>query len=153
MSILRPPHGEVTPSYTSHLMERKIKMPEPIVFISNQRVKEGKLEGYKEYYRQVAEMTEANKPGTVAHLAYVNEDGTELSIIHIFPDANSMELHMQGVDELAKKAYEFIEIVSFEIYGKPSDSVLDMMMQIAGSGIGLSIKPQRMGGYIRLKSG
>lgn len=128
-------------------------MPEPIVFISNQRVKKGKLEGYKEYYRQVAEMTEANKPGTVAHLAYVNEDGTELSIIHIFPDAESMELHMQGVDELAKKAYEFIEIVSFEIYGNPSDAVLDMMMKIVGSGIALNIKPQRIGGYIRLTSG
>jgi len=46
-----------------------------------------------------------------------------------------------------------IEIISFEIYGKPSDAVLDLMMQIAGSGVGLSIKPQRIGGYIRLRSG
>lgn len=128
-------------------------MSEPIVFISNQRVKEGKLEGYKHYYRQVAEQTKANKPGTVAHLAYINEEGSELSIIHIFPDAESMELHMIGVDELAKKAFDFIDIVSFEIYGKPSDAVLDMMMQIVGSGVGLSIKPQRIGGYIRLTSG
>jgi len=128
-------------------------MSEPIVFISNQRIKNGKLEGYKHYYRQVAELTAANKPGTVAHLAYINEDGTEMSIIHIFPDAESMELHMRGVDELAKKAFEFMEIVSFEIYGKPSDMVLDMMMKIVGSGVALSIKPQRIGGYIRLKSG
>ena len=128
-------------------------MPEPIVFISNQRIKAGKLDGYKQYYRQVADLTEANKPGTVAHLAYVNEDGTELSIVHIFPDAESMELHMQGVDELAKKAFEFVDIVSFEIYGKPSDTVLEKMMQIVGSGVALSIKPQPIGGYIRLRSG
>jgi len=128
-------------------------MSEPIVFISNQRVKKGKLDGYKQYYRQVAEMTEANKPRTVAHLAYANEDGTAVSIVHIFPDAESMELHMLGVDELAKKAFEFMEIVSFEIYGRPSDIVLDMMMQIAGSGVALSIKPQPIGGYIRFKSG
>ena len=128
-------------------------MSEPIVFISNQRIKEGKLDEYTQAYRQVAELTEANKPGTVAHLAYVNEDGTEMSIVHVSPDAESMELHMQGVDELAKKAFEFMEIVSFEIYGKPSDTVLEMMMQIAGSGVALNIKPQPIGGYIRFKSG
>ena len=126
-------------------------MSEPIIFISNQRVKEGKLEGYKQYYRQVAEMTEVNKPGTVAHLAYLNENGTELSIIHIFPDAESMELHMKGVDELAKKAYEYVEILSFEIYGKPTDTILERMMQIVGSSITLNIRPQLIGGYIRFK--
>jgi len=126
-------------------------MSEPIVFISNQRVKEGKLEGYKHYYRQVAEQAKANKPGTVAHLAYLNEEGSELSIIHIFPDAESMELHMKGVDELAKKAFEYVEILSFEIYGKPSDTVLESMMQIVGSGITVNIRPHRIGGYIRFK--
>ena len=62
-------------------------------------------------------------------------------------------MHMQGVDELAKKAFEFMDIVSFEIYGKPSNTVLDMMMQIAGSGVALRVKPQPIGGYIRLRSG
>jgi hypothetical protein len=126
-------------------------MSDPIIFISHQRVKEGKLEGYTQYYRQVAEMTKANKPGTVAHLAYVNEAGKELSIIHIFSDAESMELHMIGVDELAKKAYEYVEILSFEIYGRPTDIVLERMMQIVGSGIELNLRPQLIGGYIRFK--
>jgi hypothetical protein len=128
-------------------------MSEPIIFISHQKVKEGKIEGYKQYYRQVAEQAKANKPGTVAHLAYHNEEGSELSIIHIFPDAEAMELHMRGVDELAKKAYEYVEILSFEIYGKPSDTVLERMMQIVGSGISLNIRPQLIGGYIRFKAG
>lgn len=128
-------------------------MSEPIVFISNQRIKEGKLDEYTQAYRQVAELTEANKPGTVAHLAYVNEDGTEMSIVHVFPDAESMELHMQGVDELAKKAFEFMEIVSFEIYGRPSDTVLEAMKKIVGSGVTLNIKPQPIGGYIRFRPG
>jgi quinol monooxygenase YgiN len=128
-------------------------MSEPIVFISNQRVKEGKLEGYKHYYRQVAEQAEANKPGTIAHLAYVDEQGSELSIIHIFPDAASMEVHMKGVDELAKKAYEYVEILSFEIYGRPAGTVLERMMEIVGSGIALKIRPHLVGGYIRFDSG
>ena len=128
-------------------------MSEPIIFISNQRVKEGKLEGYKHYYRQVAEQAKAHKPGTIAHIAYHNEEGTELSIIHIFPDAEAMELHMKGVDELAKKAFEYVEILSFEIYGKPTETVLEGMMQIVGSGITVNIRPQLIGGYIRVSLG
>jgi hypothetical protein len=128
-------------------------MSEPIIFISNQRVKEGKLEGYKHYYRQVAEQAKADKPGTIAHIAYHNEEGTELSIIHIFPDAEAMELHMKGVDELAKKAFEYVEILSFEIYGKPTERVLEGMMQIVGSSIALNIRPQLIGGYIRFNAG
>ena len=58
---------------------------------------------------------------------------------------------MKGVDELATKAYQFMEIESFEIYGRPSDNILARMMQIAGSGVTLDIKPQSVGGYIRLK--
>ncbi|HEU0295950.1 MAG TPA: hypothetical protein VFR47_24635 [Anaerolineales bacterium] len=128
-------------------------MSEPIIFISHQRVKEGKLEGNKQYYRQVAEQAKANKPGTIAHLAYLNEEGSEQSIIHIFSDAESMELHMIGVGELAKKAYEYVEILSFDIYGQPADTVLERMMQIVGTGIAVNIKRQRIGGYIRFNSG
>jgi hypothetical protein len=128
-------------------------MSEPIVFISNQRIKPGKLEGYKEYYRQVAELTEANKPGTVAHLGYINEEGTEATIVHVFPDAESMERHMRGVGTIAQKAGEYMEIVSWQIYGRPSNAVLEGMLKIAGPRVTLSIKPQPIGGYIRLKPG
>jgi hypothetical protein len=61
-----------------------------------------------------------------------------------------MELHMKGVGQLAKKAFEYVEIVSFEIYGKPTEMVLESMMQIVGSGITLNIWPQPIGSYIRV---
>ncbi len=125
-------------------------MSDTIVFVSHNRVKEGKLDALKTYYRQVAEMTEANKPGTLAHLAFLNEEGTEMSIVHLFPVAQAMELHMIGVDKLARKAREFMESVRLEIYGAPSDRVLEMMREAAGSGVTLVIKPQRVGGYIRI---
>ena len=128
-------------------------MSEPIVFISNQRIKPGKLEGYKQYYQEVAEFTEANKPGTVAHLGYLNEAGTEATVVHVFPDAESMERHMRGIDRIAQKSVEFMEVVSWQIYGRPSDAVLEGMLKIAGPKVTLSIKPQPVGGYIRFMPG
>ena len=127
-------------------------MSEPIVFISNQRIKPGKLEGYKQYYQEVAAFAEANKPGTVAHLAYLNEAGTEATVVHVFPDAASMQAHMRGVSEIARKSAEFMEVVSWQIYGRPSDAVLEGMMKIAGPRVTLDIKPLSVGGYIRFKA-
>ena len=124
-------------------------MTEPIVFISTHKIREGKLEGFKERNRDVAEFLEANKPGTVAFLAYLNEDGTEVSTVHVFPNAEAMEAHMKGVGERAKGAAEFLEFDRLEIYGKPSDAVLESMRQAPGSGVTLRIKPEHLGGYIR----
>jgi hypothetical protein len=128
-------------------------MSEPIVFISHQRIKEGKLDAYKQSYSEYIGIIKADKPGTVAHLAYVNEDGSEVTMVHVFPDAEAMDLHFQGVDERAKKAFEFVEIIRYEIYGRPSDTVLEKMQQFAGSRIVLDLNLEHMGGYLRLKSG
>jgi quinol monooxygenase YgiN len=124
---------------------------EPIVFISNQRIKPGKLEGYKQQYREVAAFTEANKPGTVAHLAYLSEDGSEATVVHVFPDAQAMEAHMRGIGPIAQKAAEFMEVVSWQIYGRPSNAVLEGMLKLAGPKVTLSIKTENVGGYLRLK--
>jgi quinol monooxygenase YgiN len=126
-------------------------MSEVIVFISKQAIKPGKLAAYRQLYQKVAAETEANKPGTAAHLAYASQDGGQVSIVHIFPDADAMERHLIGVDTYAQQAAEFMQVVSIEIYGTPSQAVLDRMMQIAGSGVALSLKPESIGGYIRLK--
>jgi quinol monooxygenase YgiN len=129
-------------------------MSEPIVFISHLRIKEDKLDGFKHSFRQGAELIEASKPGTVVFLGYVNEDGTELTVVHVFPDGDAMELHWQGAAERTKASSELLETVSFEIYGKPSDKILEMMKEeIERSGAVLRVQPQPLGGYIRFRSG
>jgi hypothetical protein len=69
-------------------------MPEPIIFIAHQKVKKDKAEEYKKVYREVGEWMEEHKPQTAAHIADISEDGTEASVVHIFPDVEAMEMHM-----------------------------------------------------------
>lgn len=128
-------------------------MSEPIVFISTHKIRDGKLDGFKERNRQVAQFMEANKPGTVAFLAYLNEDGSEVSIVHVFPDAEAMEQHMEGVGERAKGAAEFLEFRLLEVYGSPSDKVLQMMEQAPDSGVTFRLRPEHLSGYMRLEPG
>jgi quinol monooxygenase YgiN len=128
-------------------------MSEPIVFISHGKVKEGKLEDFRELWRETVPLIGAEKPGTLVYEAYVNEEGTELTIVHVLANADAMDELMEGAAERAEGAYEFIESDGFEIYGTPSDGVLGMMKQIAGSGVGLSLNPENIGGYVRVESG
>ncbi len=76
-----------------------------------------------------------------------------VTIIHVFPNSGALAAHMQGVGELARKALEYMEIVSFEIYGQPGAEILAQMQQAAGSTIPLQLYPNPLGGYIRLQSG
>jgi hypothetical protein len=124
-------------------------MTDPIVFISRNRVKEGMLDDFRNHYQGSIPLTEAGKPGTIAQLAYVNEDATEVDIVRIFPNAEALDLQLQGADQRSKTTYQFIEPTSIEIYGAPSNFALEMMKKVAGSGIEVSIKPQFIGGFIR----
>jgi hypothetical protein len=127
-------------------------MSEPIVFISHHRIKEGKLDALRIVHQEKTLLLQELKPDTIVFLAYAREDGDEVSFVHVFPDAEAMDIHFQGAEERSKRAYEFMEPKSMEIYGLPNDGVLEMMKQIAESGVSVSIDTDHLGGFLRLKS-
>jgi quinol monooxygenase YgiN len=128
-------------------------MPEPIVFISHQKIKDGKFDAYVQYYRDTVKMVEQTKPQTLANLGYANADGTEFTIVQVYADAEAMETHMRGMGDAAKKAFEFVQVYRVEVFGKPTDMVMGIMQQMVGSGVEFKITPQAIGGFMRLKSG
>ena len=127
-------------------------MSDPIVFISRNRIKPGKVEDFRKHYGDSVPITQANKPNTLVQLAYENQDATQVTIVRVLPGADALDQQLQGADERSKKTYEFIEPVSVEIFGAPSKFALAMMKKIAGTGIAVSIHPQFIGGLMRLKS-
>ena len=129
-------------------------MSEPIVFISHFRVKEGKLDAYTKLQRDTATLLLAEKPRTLVYLAYVTDNGEQVTILHGFADAESMDLHVQGVWERAKAAFELLQPDGWEIYGKPSEAVVDQMREAAAKfGVSLTLQPEYVAGFLRLTSG
>lgn len=129
-------------------------MSEPIALISHHGIVGSKVDEFRESYRAGTERLEADKPGTDAFLHYLDEDESEVTSIHVFPDGEAMEHHMEGASERAGEAFQFLVPGRFEIYGKPNEKVLEFMKQIAAeSGASLTVKPEYVAGYLRLKSG
>lgn len=125
-------------------------MDEPIVFISHFRIKADQLDAFRTYFQEGAARLQAEKPRTVAFLAYADEAGTRASIVHVFPDAVAMDLHFEGAAERSRAAYEFMEPDGWEIYGVPSTAALAMMQQGAAlAGVTLTLQPGGIGGFLR----
>jgi len=126
-------------------------MGQPIVFISHSAIRDGALDGFREFIRAGSKVLEADKPGTVAFLVYLNNDGTRASIVHVFPDADAMTTHLRGVEERAEDADRFMETAGYEIYGSPNGDVLEIMRAFAErSGVPLEVHPDHVGGYLHI---
>jgi quinol monooxygenase YgiN len=126
---------------------------EPIAFISHFLVKQGKRDDVKQLFQDVAKRLEADKPRTLVFLAYLNDIGTQVSFLHVFVDAEAMDIHFEGSDERARAAYEYVAPAGWEFYGRPSQQAMETMRQAATSaGVTLSVEPDFLGGFLRLGS-
>ncbi|TMG26018.1 MAG: hypothetical protein E6H96_00965 [Chloroflexi bacterium] len=128
-------------------------MPEPIVFISHFRSKEGKLDAFRRWFEEGSKGLEAQKPRTLVFLGYLEEGGSRATIVHVFGDAESMDLHVQGADARSREAYDYLEPDGTEIYGWPSPSVMSVFRQEAASAGSLTLEPDYLGGFLRVSPG
>jgi hypothetical protein len=126
-------------------------MSEPIVFISHHRIKPGKKEELTSLTRETWSAMEVEKPRTLMNLAYVNEEGTEVTFMHAFADADAMALHWEGADQRAERAYQYVEPIGFEIYGPAADQLVEgMRAEASASGATVTLSPGFVGGFLRL---
>src|SRR5438309_11934112 len=126
-------------------------MSGPLIFIATNRLKPGKFDEEKARVPDLAEFIEANEPRLLAFNEYANEEGTEVAVVQIHPDADSMVFHMELIAERAASAYaETIEATtSIQVFGAPTDVVNEMLRQQAGAGVPSHIKPNHRGGFTR----
>jgi hypothetical protein len=129
-------------------------MSEPIVFISHNQIKKGKLDDLKRVSGEATARLQAEKPRTLVFLAFVDEGGTQATFAHVFADAESMDLHFEGAEERSTAAYEYLNPAGWEIYGRPSTAVIEVMRQTAASaGVTLTVQPEYLAGFLRLAEG
>ena len=83
-------------------------MTEPIVFVSHFRVKEGSIEALKALAHGGYDRLDREKPRTLVFLSYIDEHRGVISFLHVFGDADSMDVHFEGADERSRAASEFM---------------------------------------------
>ena len=126
-------------------------MSGPFIFIATNRLKPGKLNSEQKRLPDLIDFIQANEPRLIAFNEYANEEGTEVAVVQVHPDADSMVFHMELIAERAASAYaDTIDATTnIQVFGTPSGAVTDMLRRQAGAGVPLSIKPHHLGGFTR----
>jgi hypothetical protein len=126
-------------------------MSGPFIFIATNRLKPGAYEAERRRVPGLVDFIEAGEPQLLAFNEYVNEERTEVTVVQVHPDAASMELHMGVVGERAARAYaETLDTTTqVQVFGAPSDAVLQMLRAQAGAGVSLSVHAEHLGGFTR----
>jgi hypothetical protein len=125
-------------------------MTDPIVFISRNRILEGRRAEFATRFAMGLGFIGAAKPRTALFAAYVDEAGSEVSIVHAFPDAAALALHFEGSDERTTSVSELITPAGFAIYGRAPAAAIDQLRREAdAAGVGLDVLPDSIGGFLR----
>jgi hypothetical protein len=126
-------------------------MSSPFIFIATNRLKAGQLERERNRVPGLVEFIEASEPRLIAFNEFVNDSGDEVTVVQIHPDARSMEAHMEIVRERAQEAYaETLDAtVRIQVFGRPTDAILEALRQQAGSGGEISVNGEHLGGFTR----
>jgi hypothetical protein len=126
-------------------------MTGPFIFIATNRLKEGKLDSEKERLPGLIDFIRANEPRLLAFNEYANKEGTEVAVVQVHPDADSMAFHMDLIAERAASAYAdtIAATTNIAVFGTPSGIVTDMLRRQAGARVPLNIKPHHLGGFTR----
>jgi hypothetical protein len=100
-------------------------MSENIIIVGSSEIREGKLEELKAAMNGLVELVKTKEPQIIAYNVYLNENGTQLSVLQVYPDSALAEFQMGVTGPAFPK--ELINLSQIDIYGKPSQSLQEKM--------------------------
>lgn len=121
-------------------------MAEPFIFINTYKFKPGKEEEYRAAFQEVADIVEAQEPRMLYFAEHVSEDGSQATTVQVHSDPDNMAHHMQLVDKHIREASEYLDwsSMSIQIFGSPSEAVLEQMRELAGAGVSVTVSPAKI---------
>jgi hypothetical protein len=102
-----------------------------IVYVDTAEVRDGALEELKEAIKGLVDFFEANEPRLIAYNVYFSEDGTRMSVVHVHPDSESLEYHLDLAGPVLRRFVDLVTLSSIEIYGEPSEKLVNQLQEKA----------------------
>jgi hypothetical protein len=126
----------------------------PVVYLSTWRVKAGKFDDYRRFYAELLQRISGPDRDVLAFYAFGNDDDTEITNVHVFPDAATLDRHMAVLQEQMglipgdlTSVLAFLEPVDIQVYGTPTGQALAMDQGLKDSGVPFSGKARFLGGF------
>lgn len=106
-------------------------MSQPIVYVDVSTIRDGRLEQLRGAMGGLAEFVEANMPRVISYGFFLNDQETEMTVVAVHPDSESLEFHMTVGGPEFRKFSDLIELKRIDVYGRVSDAVVHKLHQKA----------------------
>lgn len=125
-------------------------MSAPFIFVTTHSIAEENLDDFEALTEDYMRNVEANEPSVQAQHAFLSADRTEVSFVHIHPDADSADRHMRVAGEQIGAGLALTEAnLRVEVYGTPGPVLGGALEANAAKGTVVSIKPDSLAGFAR----
>lgn len=102
-------------------------MSGPIIYVDRSEIREGKRAELEAAVRELAAFIEEREPRLIAYRVYFSEDGTRMTVIHVHPDAASLEFHMEEAGGRFPAFGEYLRLSSIDVYGEPTEEAVERL--------------------------
>lgn len=102
-------------------------MSEPIVYIDRSKIEPGKLEDVKRKIVELVDFIDEREKQLLFYGFYIDEAASRMTVVAVHPDTASVERHMDVGREAFRSFADLIEMEAIEVYGEPSDRMLDQL--------------------------
>jgi hypothetical protein len=117
--------------YSNAAKRKEGSMSGSIVYVDRSEIVEGRLGELTDRMGELVALIEANEPRLIAYNAYLNEDQTEISVVHIHRDVASMVTHFKVAGPAFRNFVDLVHLQSIDIYGDPTDELVDQLREKA----------------------
>jgi len=129
---------------------------EPIVYVSTWRIKDGKFEEYARFYAELVRIVQEHETRVAAFLAYADDDLTEITNVHVYPDGATLDNHMAVLAEQMRilpddltAVTQSLEPVRILVFGSPGGAAAEMDQGLRDSGVPFTGRERYLGGFTR----
>src|SRR3954449_8391491 len=92
-----------------------------------------------------------NELQLIAFNEYVSDNGTEVTVVQVHPNAVSMQKHLAIIGERAAAAYDetLDATLAVQIFGPVDPQMLNTMRAQIGEAVSLTVATEHLGGFVR----
>lgn len=111
-------------------------MSGPYVFIGTYTIKKGRQDEARERCRKLVELVQQEEPRLIGFNIYLDEDATQMSVVQVHPDAESMERHLEVVAQHVATSFgSYLGSTVYQhTFGRPTESLTRTLLQWADPG-------------------
>ncbi|MGI9647849.1 MAG: hypothetical protein ACR2OI_04955 [Acidimicrobiia bacterium] len=104
-------------------------MSEMVLFVGTYDIREGGLEAFYAQAEAMTQLIREHEPRVLLVGHYLSDDQTEGTSIHLHPDPDSFEFHMQTASRMIEKGKQAVAVKRIEFYGKPPDQIVAQLSE------------------------